>query len=117
MLNLSWIKSQNNQWLPLSFDLSRVTTPSGVYVIWHGGSTPWTVRVGQGNIADRLSAHRGDRLILTHATKGGLWVTWAALQAQYLDGVERFLADQLQPLVGERHPNVAPISVNLPWAA
>ena len=117
MLNVSWIKSTTNNWLPLGFDLNSCRTPLGVYVIWHGGPTPWTVRVGQGDIAARLAAHRADRLITTHATKGGLMVTWAAVEARYLDGAERYLADQLQPLVGDRHPNVVPIPVNLPWAA
>ena len=117
MLRLNWIKSTDNQWLSLNFNLASCVTPLGVYVIWHGGPTPWTVRVGQGAIADRLGAHRGDRLITTHATKGGLWVTWAAVPAQHLDGVERYLADQLRPLVGDRHPAVVPIVVNLPWAA
>lgn len=118
MLRVTWIKSTANDWLDFQhFNLASCTTPLGVYVIWHGGQTPWTVRVGQGDIAARLGTHRNDRLITTHATKGGLWVTWAAVQAASVDGVERYLADQLQPLVGDRHPAVAPVPVNLPWAA
>lgn len=117
MLRLTWIKSTTNTWLPLKFDLTTVTTTAGVYVIWHGGTAPWTVRVGQGDIAARLGAHGNDAEIIAHATKGGLWVTWAAVQAASLDGVKRYLADQLQPLVGDRHPAVVPIPVNLPWAA
>ena len=117
-MQLTWIKSTTNGWLSFQqFNLDTCITPLGVYVIWHGGQTPWTVRVGQGDVAARLRDHRGDRLILTHASKGGLWVTWAAVQRPYLDGVERYLADSLQPLVGVRHPDVVPVPVNLPWAA
>jgi hypothetical protein len=117
MLRLNWIKSTANEWLPMNFNLASVVPTTGVYVIWHAGPTPWTVRVGQGDIAARLGAHRNDTAITTHTIKGGLWVTWAAVQVPYLDGAERYLADQLQPLVGDRHPAVVPVPVNLPWAA
>jgi hypothetical protein len=117
MLNVTWVKSTANTWLPLHFNIAKMDSTSGVYVIWHAGQSPWTVRVGQGDIAARLAAHGNDTAILAHASKGPLHVTWAALQAGYLDGVERYLADQLQPLVGDRHPAVVPVPVNLPWAA
>lgn len=115
--NLRWIKSTTNQWLLLeSANLIGVTT-SGVYVIWHGGQNPRTVRVGQGDIADRITAHRTDQQILAYRSYGTLAVTWAAVSYWEMDGVERYLADQLRPLVGDRFPSVAPIPVNLPWAA
>ncbi len=116
MTSITWIKSTTDTWLPFeAVDLSQVKT-SGVYVIWHGGQTPRTVRVGQGDIADRIKTHRGDQQILAYRSYG-LWVTWAAVSAADHDGVERYLADQLHPLVGDRHPDVRPIPVNLPWAA
>lgn len=117
MLRLNWIKSTTNTWLPLKFNLASVIPTTGVYVIWHGGSNPWTVRVGQGDIAARLGSHGNDPAILAHVAKGDLFVTWAAVPAHQLDGVERFLADSLRPLVGDRHPAVLPVPVNLPWAA
>ena len=117
MLNLTWIKSTTGTWLPFeTFTLAGCITDPGVYVIWHTGQPPWTVRVGQGKVSDRLGAHRGDQQILAYRSYG-LAVTWAAVPAASLDGVERYLADQLRPLVGDRHPNVVPIPVNLPWAA
>jgi hypothetical protein len=117
MLTVTWIKSTKNEWLRFeAFNLGSCTTDPGVYVIWHSGQPPWTVRVGQGDVADRIGKHRIDSEILAYRAHG-LFVTWASVPALYLDGVERFLADQLRPLVGERHPNVVPIPVNLPWAA
>ena len=78
--------------------------------------------VGQGNIAERLAVHRDDPSILRY-THFGLFVSWAEVAVSARDGVERYLADQLLPLAGERHPdvppivvqNVPPIAVNFPW--
>jgi len=84
----------------------------GVYVIWCGDGGA-CIRVGQGNIQDRIAAHREDQEIQEYSDKN-LLVTWAALNYQYHDGVEAYLADQLDPIVGERFPNVQRIPVNLP---
>ena len=117
MGTLTWVKSTENRWLSLDgVNLDPVTT-TGVYVIWHSGPTPRTVRVGQGDIKSRLNAHRLDRAIGAYRPQGGLWVTWAAVSPYALNGVERYLAEQLRPLVGDRFPDVTAIPVNLPWAA
>lgn len=86
----------------------------GVYIVWHGGQNPATVRVGQGFIKDRLGAHRQDRETLAFQ-EHNLYVTWASVAADYRDGVERYLAETLKPKVGSRFPEVNPIKVNLPW--
>jgi hypothetical protein len=117
MTTVAWIKSTNGTWLPFDrVNLSGIKT-TGVYVIWHGGQNPWTVRVGQGDIVDRITTHRADQKILAYRSYGGLWVTWAEVSIRYLDGIERYLGNQLRPLVGEKFPDVSPIPVNLPWAA
>jgi hypothetical protein len=116
MVNVTWVKSEAGTWLPLHFNLGTVTITPGVYVIWHQGQPPWTVRVGQGDIPARLGAHGNDPEILAYAHLG-LFVTWAAVPELLQDGIERYLADQLRPLVGDRHPDVVPIPVNLPWAS
>ena len=86
----------------------------GVYVIWRPTDRR-CVRVGQGNIRERLTAHRVDREI-TDCTPytGELLVTWADVDWRYRDGVERYLGEVLQPIVGRRFPDVASIEVNLP---
>jgi hypothetical protein len=66
-------------------------------------------------IKDRLSAHRNDKEILAHKANGTLHVTWAEVPAAYRNGVERYLADLLDPLVGDAFPDVRPIAVNSPW--
>jgi hypothetical protein len=116
MATVTWIKSTANDWLPFeTFNLSQVKT-NGVYVIWHDGKPPWIVRVGQGDIATRIREHRNDQKILAYRSFG-LYVTWATVPAHQLDGVERYLADKLRPLVGDRHPDVVPVPVNLPAVA
>ena len=77
--------------------------------------SPRVVRVGQGDIATRLGEHRNDPEILAYAKLGTLRVTWASVPANQRDGVEAYLADTWNPLVGERFPNVAPITVNSPF--
>ena len=86
----------------------------GVYIIWHAGQNPATVRVGQGVIRDRLAEHREDDEVQAYKERA-LYVTWASVSAQYWDGVEVYLGEKLMPLVGERFPKTKPIEVNLPW--
>ncbi len=116
-MNLSWIKCQGDVWCKLStVNLSHehFNLMHGVYIIWHGGVSATTVRVGQGNIRERLTAHRNDPDVQAYALHT-LYVTWASVLSVSRDGVEAFLAKRLQPLVGERFPTVPPIDVILPW--
>jgi hypothetical protein len=109
-MNLKWVTLINGQWADLeTVDLSSVNS-FGVYVIWNSNRV---VRVGQGDISKRLFAHRNDRDILRHR-ENGLYVIWASVPSHSVDGVERYLFDLYKPIVGERSPNVSPITVNLP---
>jgi hypothetical protein len=117
MLTVNWIKcGDDSHWCSLEkLDLSTVSA-NGVYIIWHDGDPGRVVYVGQGApVSDRLSTHRNDKRILEYAKKGTLRVTWASVPAAQRDGVERYLADKWSPLVGDAHPDVAPIAVNSPW--
>lgn len=114
-LKVNWIKSTGDDWLSLTLvDLSQVTA-SGVYMIWYNGNPGKVVRLGQGNIADRLNSHRSNSEITAYSKYGPLYVTWATVPAQYQNGVERYLANEWNPLVGDAFPDVGPISVNSPW--
>jgi hypothetical protein len=117
MLQLYWCKSRAGSWLPLAtVDLTR-ETDFGVYVIWHAGQPSRVVRVGQGDIASRLTAHRKDALIMRYSAHGDLYVTWAVVSPKLVDGVERYLAERWKPLVGDRFPLAVPLAVNSPFAA
>jgi hypothetical protein len=82
----------------VDLDLSTVKE-SGVYIIWHAGNPSRVVRIGQGDVAERLGVHRKDREILAYATHGILRATWADLPVHQWDGVERYLANTWPPLV------------------
>lgn len=116
-MNIQWNKCENDQWCPLNtvnLQHSHFDNMEGVYIIWHGGENPATVRVGQGIIRDRLAAHRNDPDIQKYSNLS-LYATWASVTITYRDGVEAFLIQKLNPKVGERFPNRIPIEVNLPW--
>ncbi len=83
-----------------------------MYLIW--STTGRCVRVGQGVIADRLKVHRADPIILSHQGTGQLLVTWAQVIKPYRDGIERYLGEMLNPVVGSTFPNAIPIQVNIP---
>jgi len=112
-MQIAWQKCQGNVWgslMDVDLSHSHFNNMEGVYIIWQGNGP--VVRVGQGIIRDRLSAHRRDRAITAH---NSLYVTWAPVSSLYRDGVERYLADILKPVVGDAFPNVSPAQVPLPW--
>jgi hypothetical protein len=114
MLALNWVKLTTGAWCPFeTVNLSNVST-MGVYIIWHAGNPGRVVRVGQGDISYRLTAHRKDKTVLAYGSYG-LLVTWAYVPANQRDGVERYLAETWSPLVGDRFPYVPAIAVNSPW--
>ncbi len=116
-LSVSWGKCTGGKWCQLpAVDLAHDTFDAGgVYVLWHGGPKPRVVYVGQASVLrDRIAAHRKDDRVLAYRDSG-LYVTWTILAAAKRDGVEAYLANRYQPLVGDRHPDVTPIPVNSPW--
>ncbi len=111
-MNVEWIKCASNNWCSfnnLNIDHEHFNNLSGVYIIW---SDRTTIRVGSGVIKDRIGAHRNDDEITKYQN---LRVTWAAVNRNQMEGVEKYLADVLSPAVGERFPNRTSIEVNLPW--
>ena len=119
-MKVYWIRCQNNTWCPLNtvnLRLDRFDNLRGIYIIWYQDNlgNPRTVRVGQGFIRERLTAHRSDPQIQAYASQN-LYVTWTNIPPHVLDGVERYLGETLIPLVGYLFPTTEPpIPVNLPW--
>ena len=95
---------------------------SGVYIIekMNNGRSQYTVRIGSGDIYNRLRAHRIDRNITDHGANdpwGSLRAFWAWVDPLEMRGVEKYLAHRLRPDEGERYPkNVPTIRVSLPVA-
>ena len=118
---VNWMKcGDDHHWCDFyRLDLSgkAISEASGVYIIFYLGQNNQpgkVVRVGQGDIADRLLAHRDDPDIAAYKGKG-LLVTWARVHGQQQDGVENYLFNTFSPLVGERCPDCDPIEVNSPF--
>lgn len=112
-MRVHWNKCGGDKWcdlLNLNLNHPHFNDLSGVYVIWRG-SDGRTVYVGDGEIAARLREHRQATWANIH---GALLATWTRIPEVQQAGVERFLADRLNPLEGATHPNAAPITVNLP---
>ena len=116
MITVTWIRCASGKtWCPLeTVNLTDVNV-EGVYLIWHEGNPARVVRIGQGDISDRLASHRQDNAILDYGKYGTLRVTWASVPSYQLNGVERYLANTWPPLVGETFPNATPIPVNSPF--
>lgn len=114
MINVNWSTTQTGEWFTIEgYNFSSITA-LGVYIIWCEGQPGIPIRIGQGVIGARLTAHKSDHLIMRHRTKGTMRVTWAEVPALSLDGVERFLGDLYQPIEGDRFPDATPLRVNLP---
>lgn len=114
-MNLTWgTCGDNGSWcgfLTVNLEHKYFDGKEGVYIIWQRRGP--IIRIGQGIIRDRLLEHRKDSTIISYPN---LLVTWAVVPTESRDGVERYLSNQLNPLVGKRFPvDVAPIEVNLPW--
>ena len=116
MIKLQWAVNEGGWYTLERFNFTSITN-KGVYVIWHDGNPGQYVRVGQGNIGERLTKHKEDAVILAYKKRGILRVTWATVPVFQLDGIELFLAQSLKPLVGDRFPDAQPVQVNLPGAA
>ena len=114
-MQIEWIKCDGDVWcdfLYLNLRNEHFDDLNGVYIIFLIYPKIITVRVGSGNIRERLNDHRNNNEILEYQN---LKVTWARVNANQMEGVEKFLADTLDPLIGERFPDRTPIPVNLPW--
>jgi hypothetical protein len=116
-MNVAWTKCQGDAWCPLntvSLDHKHFDGLEGVFIIWHGGTTPSTVLVDHGPIRDRLKFERTDAEVQKFAGLG-LFVTWAAVPSDQFAGVQRFLTSRLSPKVARPAVIAADIPINLPW--
>jgi hypothetical protein len=104
------------------FDLSNglIKNVSGVYCIFQRIPPQdvndhiigyLTIHVGSGDITDRIRDHRDKPDFEKY---DALLMTWAEAGERQHEGIERFLANQLNPVHGT-HPIAKPIPVNLPY--
>ena len=116
LVQLDWAKCEDDVWCPLENVNLADVSGVGVYITWCSNGP--VVRIGQGDIADRLTKHRNDPRILAYRSQGELLTTWAIpglLGQALVNGIERYLADRLNPRVGCRFPDDDPVPVGLPF--
>ena len=123
MKNVNWVKNNNNnEWydfLKLDYNANYFSNKKGVYVIWYTSpSVAKVIRLGQGNIGERLREHIDNPEIRKYSRLGTLKVSWIVvgenqLTDSDLDGVEYFLSTKYTPIIGERFPETTPVVINL----
>jgi hypothetical protein len=117
-MNVSWTKCQGDAWCPLatvSLEHAHFDGREGVFIIWHGGTSPTTVLIGRGMIRDRLRFYRTDHAVQAFAPSG-LFATWATIPTSQQEGVISYLTKRLSPKIAQHIPaSTVEIPVNLPW--
>lgn len=111
---MQWATRRNGTWHEFMSTELALIDDSGVYIIWIDRRR--VVYVGQGDVAERLQEHRDDPRF-AKLDRWSMCATWASVSPSQRDGVEKFLASTLNPVIGEQWPSATPIQVNLPWNA
>lgn len=118
MTTVFWQRTYANSAFRLETD-TAMAYGYGVYVIWKPATSllfARTIRVGSGDIRSRLLAHKADPQIFAHG-RHDLRFTYCNPAVSLVPGIERYLAEQLHPLVGDRFPDAYQVPVNLPVLA
>src|SRR5262245_58618143 len=114
-MELQWAMANYGLRFPLlpAADVCRSTF--GVYLLYHDGNPDRPILVGSGNIRHHLQALASDPGVAAFSVAGMLRATWATVPGQYVEGVENYLIEQLDPMIGQ-HPLRSDIfiPVNLP---
>ncbi len=93
----------------------------GVYVIWHGGTKPGWLFVGESPSIGRAIDQALDMEDITeYESMGRVYITWSTIQQDFRRGVLLYLAQRMKPLIpNPRTPkegSVDPIPVLAPGA-
>lgn len=98
-----WSRSESGhfrRFINLEPEEEGLSEKSGVFVIWHGGLRPRWVYVGASDdLAKDLDRMADDDDIMGYEVNGGLFVTWAAIRAEFQGGVVKYLNEAMDPLV------------------
>ena len=111
-LSVKWAKYRKQGWCKLNTLNLELVRSNGIFIIWKPQDRNNVIRIGQGHIASELQKLRNNASVVKFGND--LLVTWASIQQQYLDGVERYLYEQYSPASVERVHNARLIYVNLP---
>ncbi len=111
-LSVKWAKYKKQGWCKLNTLNLELVKSRGIYIIWKPQNKNNVIRIGQGNIASELQTLRNSAIIARFGDD--LLVTWASVQKQYRDGVERYLYEQYSPISVDRVATARLVQVNMP---
>src|SRR5262245_1319291 len=114
-MKLQWAMANYGRRFPLLLAADACSSIFGVYLLYHDGNPDRPILVGSGNIRHHLQALANDPGVAAFSVAGMLRATWAAVPEQYVEGVENYLIEQLDPMISQhplRSDNCIP--VNLP---
>lgn len=114
MFQVQWIRSTGGTWCTLEQIDPDEIEALGVFVLWHGGRMPRTLRVGHGSIGERLAVLQKDTGVRRYRHFGPLYVTWAEVRPQHISGIMRYLAVRLSPVFEDPAKPAMAIPINLP---
>ena len=120
----NWARTASGRFhrlLSIALDLKPLNGQGGVYVIWHQGMKPgWVHAAATGDLGRALAEARDDPEVLAYEARGGLYVTWSPVLAEYRAGVTAYLRSAMNPvlehtLAGDATSDGAePIPVKMP---
>ena len=114
-MELQWAMANYGRRIPLLQAADLCRSIFGVYLLYHDGNPDRPILVGSGNIRHHLQALANDPGVAAFSVAGMLRATWAAVPGQYVEGVENYLIEHLDPMISQ-HPLRSDICipVNLP---
>lgn len=123
-LDPKWARTPSGRFhrlLSIALDLKPLHGKGGVYVIWHQGVKPgWVHVAATADLGRALVEARDDPEVLSYEARGGLYVTWSPVLADYRHGVAAYLRKAMNPLLerdlaGDAPPKRAdPVPVKMP---
>ncbi len=110
-----------HQLMRIDPDEMNLRDVGGVYVIWHGGTKPEWLFVGESpSIARAIDQALDMDEITEYESMGRVYVTWSPIQQDFRRGVLLYLAQSMKPLIpNPRTPkegSVDPVPVLAPGA-
>ena len=94
-----WARSRKGNFHRLTYlrpETEGLDGASGIYVVWHGGLKPEWITVGKStNLTRDLDSLSDNEDIEYYEKRGGVFVTWSLIRAEFQDGVLKYLIDTL----------------------
>jgi hypothetical protein len=114
-MELQWALANYGRRFPLMEAGAACRSLYGVFVVYHDRDPHRPLLIGKGEIRRYLQILANDPEIAAFSVLGLLRATWAAVPEQYAAGVERYIVEQLDPMIRQNLiGSAARVPVNLP---